>query len=174
MADQRALRGLLEWSLAAFHAGFLFAGVVALLYAGGGLGELLGSLNTLLGLGLYALFWASTWWTTRQATRGIAWGALRDPWAPLDHFWRVVVWAGVNGLLLFGAVFVVIVTNALATALAGRALLGAMTSFVFAVGVLGTAVAFAIGAVAGIVFLLLDSALLALANRLVPTPEISA
>jgi len=71
MADQPRLRALLTWSLAAFHAGFLFAGLIALAYSGGALGGLLGSLNTLLGLGLYGLFWLSTWWTTRRATRGM-------------------------------------------------------------------------------------------------------
>ena len=39
MADNMRVRGLLEWSLAAFHTAFLFAGLMALLYAGGNLGR---------------------------------------------------------------------------------------------------------------------------------------
>ena len=39
MAEQPRLRALLTWSLAAFHAACLFAGLIALAYAGGGLGS---------------------------------------------------------------------------------------------------------------------------------------
>jgi len=164
MPDQTWLRRTLTWSLASFHAAFLFAALIALLYAGGGLGGLLASLNTLLGLGLYALFLLNTWWTTGRATRGLDWVALADPWAPLDHFWRIVLWGGVNGLLLFLVLLAAIVGSSLLLLVSGRGQPVQLLPFVLTVGAVGSAVAFVAGALAGVFFALLDSALLVLAG----------
>ena len=168
MPDHPRLRSLLEWSLAAFHAGFLFASLVALLYAGGGLGQLLGSLNTLSGVALYAAFWLGTWWTTRRAARGLDWSALDRPVALVGRLGRLALWGGINGLLLFAVVFAVIVGNTLLLVMTGNARIVDMTSFAVTVGAVGAVVAFVIGAVAGVLFAVVDGVLLALAGWLVP------
>jgi hypothetical protein len=172
MPDQSRVRGLLEWSLAAFHAAILLTTSVLLLYSGGALGPLLAGLNTGLGLGLYGLLWLTTLWTTRQALRGIPWDALEQPRAMLGRLGRITLWGGANGGLFFLALAVtVIVPNLLAASLAGGAFgADALPALLFA-GTIGTAVAFAAGAVAAVAFALLDGVLLALARWLAPEPR---
>jgi len=80
----------------------------------------------------------------------------------------VVLWGGVNGLLLFLAVLALIAGNSLIAALAGQARLGEILSFVVSFGALGSLVALLAGMVVGVFFALLDSALLALAGWLAP------
>jgi hypothetical protein len=168
MPEHPRLRALLDWSLAAFHAGFLFAVLIALVYAGGGLGNLLSGLNTWLGLGLYAVFWATTWWTTRRAARGFAWSALDRPAALAGRLWRVALWGGLNGVLFFLIVLGLIVGNVLALVLVGRAQASEILSFVVFGGAIGAAVSFVAGVVVALLFALLDGALLALARWLAP------
>lgn len=168
MPEHPRLRGLMEWSLAAFHAGFLVAGLVALLYATGGLGELLGGLNTLLGLGLFGVFWLTTWWTTRRAARGVAWVALERPVALAGLVWRVAVWAGVNGVLFVLALLGFVGVYALATILAGRGSAGDTLSVFAFSGAIALAVAFVAGAVVGLLFALIDGALLVVARWVAP------
>jgi hypothetical protein len=171
MPDSIRLRRLLEWSLAAFHAGFLFAALITVLYAGGSLGSLLGSLNTFLGIGLYAIFWLSTWWTTRRATSRLALVAVNAPLTPLAHLGTVMLWAAVNGLVLFLTIVFLIVANTLLLTFTGQAQLGDVLGFAVTVLAVGAVVSAIIGAVAGLLFALLDSLLLALARWLVPAPS---
>jgi hypothetical protein len=54
------------WTFAAFHAALLTAVGVTALHAAGALGDLLGGLSTGLGLFLYGLLWATTYWSNRR------------------------------------------------------------------------------------------------------------
>ena len=168
MAENVRGRGLLEWSLAAFHTAFLFAGLLALLYAGGNLGTLLASLNTLLGLGLFSVLWFLTWWSTRRAARGIEWTALERPSVLARRLGRVALWGGVNGALFFAVLLSLIVANAAAAIVQGRASAGDFVAVIAFEGGAGSAAAFIIGAVVALLFLLIDGALLGLARWLVP------
>ena len=55
---------LLTWALGAFHTAVFVLAAVSLAFEGGGLGNLLGGLNTPVGSGVYALLWLTTWWFT--------------------------------------------------------------------------------------------------------------
>jgi hypothetical protein len=163
-------RALLTWSLAAFHAALLLTAVIALLYSRGGLGSLLGSLNTALGLGLYALLWLTTWWTTRRALAGLPWSTLGQPLLLLGRLGRIALWGAANGGLFFLALLALIVTNGLLTIAAGARFAPDVLPGLLAVSLAGAAVAAALGAVLAALFVLLDAALLALARRLAPDP----
>jgi hypothetical protein len=168
MAENTRIRGLLEWGLAAFHTAFLFAGLLALLYAGGNLGALLASLNTLLGLGLFGVLWFFTWWSTRRAARGIDLTALERTSVLARRLGRVVLWGGVNGALFFAVLLALIVINASAAIVQGHAFAGDFLPVIAFGGVAGSAAAFIIGAIAALLFALVDGALLTLARWLVP------
>jgi hypothetical protein len=168
MAENMRMRGLVEWSLAAFHTAFLFAGLLALLYASGNLGALLASLNTLLGLGLFSVLWFLTWWSTRRAARGIEWTALERPSVLAHRLGRVAVWGGVNGALFFAALLSLIVANAAVAIVQGRAFAGDFVPVIAFGGSVGSAAAFIIRAVVAMLFALIDGALLRLARWLVP------
>ena len=168
MAENIRVRGLLEWSLAAFHTAFLFAGLMALLYAGGNLGALLASLNTVLGLGLFSVLWFLTWWSTRRATRGIEWTALEHSTALARRVGRVALWGGVNGALFFAVLLSLIIANAAVAIVQEHAFVGDLVALVAFDGGVGMVAAFIIGAIVALLFALIDGALLRLARWLVP------
>ena len=62
--------GLVEWSLATFHASAFVLAIVFFLYSRDALGPALGGLNTLLGLALFVALWATTYLTTCRALEG--------------------------------------------------------------------------------------------------------
>ena len=169
MPEPARLRGLLEWALAAFHAGFLLTALVALVYATGNLGAILGGLSTLVGLGVFGLLWFTTWWTTRRATRGVDWAALERPAALAGQLWRVGLWGGLNGVLFVLALLAFIGVNALALILAERASAADSLSVLVFGGGIALAVAFVAGAVIGVLFALLDGTFLVVARWLAPT-----
>lgn len=148
-----------EWALATFHTTVFVTTALTILYVGGGLGDLLASLNTLLGLAAFGGFWLVTWWTTRQAVRGISWAGLD---APLP-FRRIVTygaqWGGINGVLIFLAILVVVVTFLLVTE---PAELVNVALFLALAALVASLVSFIVGAVVGLLLALVDSALLAL------------
>lgn len=168
MAENMRLRGLLEWSLAAFHTAFLFASLLALLYAGGNLGALLASLNTLLGLGLFGALWFLTWWSTRRAARGIEWSALERSTELARRVGHVALWGGVNGALFFAVLFSLIVATTVVAIVQGRAFAGDSVPAIAFSGGIGSAAAFIIGAVVAALFALIDGGLLRLARWLIP------
>jgi hypothetical protein len=98
---------MLEWALAAFHNAFFFAAAFALLYRAGGLGELLGSANTLIGIGAFGLIWGLTWWTTRRSLAGVDWLSLERPRQFLPILWRGMLWGGANGTVVFATAYAI-------------------------------------------------------------------
>ncbi len=149
---------LVALALATFHASALVLALVLAIYLGGELGSFLAGLNTLAGFALFLLLWLTTAYATRSALAGRGWFKRSE----LDEAFvlRGLRWGAVNGALFLA---VLVVAGAVGTALATGnvgALLG--------LGLLAIATPFAlvIGAVVGIFFATVDTALLALARRI--------
>jgi hypothetical protein len=154
--------------------------VLALLYAGGSLGSLLQGLNTELGFVLFGALWATNWFCTRRALRGL--GGLRPdaegrPKGLRRLRWlgsvlaQGFVWGGVSGVLfllcLLGVAIVSFVVSLPFAGLdAARAAPAAVAGFGIFLAV-GAVAAFIVGACVGAVFSVVDGALLALAERAV-------
>ncbi|MPZ14016.1 MAG: hypothetical protein GEU73_06265 [Chloroflexi bacterium] len=175
MADLPPGNRLLDWALGTFHAGLFVLTIVVALYRAGGLDDLLGGLNTLLGLAIYGLLWVVTEWTTRRALRGVEWRelAVRDPGELLS---RGLGWGGVTGVLLLLVPAVILVIVAVPVQIAGMARMGldrgprilveALQFLFVGAGALLIAfsVAFIVGAIVGAVFALVDALVLAAAR----------
>lgn len=160
---------LLAWALAAFHNGFFFAATFALLYRSGRLADLLGSLNTLLGIAVFAALWALTWWTTRRALAGVDWLALERPRQLLPIAGRGLLWGGVNGLLFFLAALLVggvsaLVLASLQPSNASEALT-ILPGLIF-VGAAGSIVSFGLGAAVGLALGLTDLVIVLMAQAI--------
>lgn len=143
---------LSAWALASFHAAVLLVVPLALAYAVApvAVGDLLGGLDTLLGVALYLVLWGSTWWSNR---RYLAACDFRDARRTLSSGAR---WGAVTGLPLLGClvVAVFVVTN------------GVFAAIVLVVGAL---VAPLVGAVVGVLFAGVDVALDRVAASIVST-----
>ncbi|WP_137287078.1 hypothetical protein [Halorussus salinisoli] len=160
---------LVVWALASFHTATLVAVLVTAFYLAGTLGDLLGGLDTLFGLGLYLVLWAGTWWTTRRVLRAVADATSETDTASETGTSALAVvgvggkWGGVNGVLFFWVLFVGFV--ALNASLEIDAV-----AFLFVAGGIGTLLALGIGAIVGVVFAVLDLALFRAARGLAPAP----
>jgi len=156
MRTHRAdLDGLLAFALATFHASLFLLAFLLFLYWQDVLRHVLPGLNTLLGLVLFMVLWACTWYTTRRA--------LRDLEADDALLGRAARWGGVNGVLFL---LTLAAGQLVATVvLAPQALPGALLFSAF-LAVVGSIVAFGIGGVVGLVLASIDLALLAVARRL--------
>ena len=78
-ADGRDVDTLLVWALASFHAAAFLVVPLALAHAIApeAVGDLLGGLDTLVGIALYLVLWGSTWLSNR---RYVAATDFADPW----------------------------------------------------------------------------------------------
>lgn len=148
---------LLPFILGAFHTTVFFLLLVIVLYLTGILGPLLDDLNTLIGFAAFALLWALTTWAGRKALLSLAGGQspqrlLKDlplPTGPVLA--QAAIWGGVTGVLFALAILIV---------------LAVMLGFeVIAVGVIYLAVAFVVGAFAGLLLALLDVLILSQVRR---------
>ncbi len=187
-----AERRLLVWGLGTFHAVSLVLLLLVLVYSAGGLGSALQGLSTALGFLLFGALWGTSWFCTGRAARRVAsvdltrgggvvrtggaadsMAASRRPWVagPVWVLAQGLLWGGVNGVL-FLLCLVSVAAVSLAASSPGRfggtsgtgVELGAVFyGFAFAFG-LGGVVAFIVGALAGLVFALVDCLLLALAS----------
>lgn len=170
---------LLDLALATFHTTLFFALLIFIGYVSGALGNLLASLNTFIGLALYALLWATTWWTTRRARQGLNWNSLADSLVTSKLIVKSLLWGGLNGLLVFLVLFafylVKFVGLALFSDLAGFAVQGPPALVAGAFQIIaysllalaaGSTFAFVIGGLVGLVFAVLDRIMIALARRI--------
>ncbi|MGH2377902.1 MAG: hypothetical protein ACRDGT_05445 [Candidatus Limnocylindria bacterium] len=149
------LDALLVWALATFHAALFMLVALLFLYWQDVLRNVLPNLNTAVGLGLFVLLWAITWWTTSRAV-GETEGDNRLVSA-------AALWGGLNGVLfLLVAGGGVAIVGAVTTG-TGSLEAAAFTTIFLGIGSL---FAFVIGAVVGTVFGWIDLALLRLARRL--------
>ncbi len=151
------------FALGTFHAGTLVVVGVLLAYRNGGV-ESLGDLNTVLGLGLFALLWAAS-------VAGTEW-ALRDVRVhTLDVALRRGIAGGVRSALLVLVVVIVFVVASVPFGLTdegGLAGLGNMLVVALYIvgvyGVLGGVVAAVVGGAIGFVFAVIDWLVLCLAG----------
>lgn len=174
MQASRSAR-LLVWGLSTFHTALFFAVFVAVLYLNGGLGNLLASLNTLIGSAVYALLWFTTWLTTRGAWRALNWRAFDEPLDVLRLLGTATIFGGVNGMLFLSCLAVVAIPVALAAVAvqavqSGRPeqaaqLIPASILLVFALAI-AEGVAFVLGAFVGLLFAVVDGLLIAGAGKI--------
>ncbi len=152
---------LVTWALATFHATLFVVASVLFAYTRGGLGSLLANLNTLVGLGLFAALWATTFLTTQRALEGIDVLGTMDDRAFVRRVFR---WGAANGMAFLAVLAVVFLVGSLAAIPAGSGpgfLLFAAFAAPFAL-VVSAAVGGAVGAVLGVI----DLGLVRLARRL--------
>lgn len=153
---------LIEWSFAAFHTAFFVLVAFTLLYASGNAANVLGALSTLIGVGVFAILWLTTWWCTRCAVV-----ELKDEgqfFIPTlgDLLGVGAKWGAVNGLLFFLSLFGVIALVGLGlSTLAGNFFSGLV--FLGIAGCIGAPIALFLGALFGIVFALIDASIARLA-----------
>jgi len=153
------------WALGTFHTSVVGIALLLLVYPGGGLPAALGGLGTITGLALFVALWTTTVYSTDRAVRGVRLiGA--DRAASGAFYGRALRWGAANGVLFFIALVVIVVTNAVVTAPPGApsVQIGAILPFAALELGLGTLVAFAIGASAGLVLATLDLAALRIAR----------
>ncbi len=155
---------LLEWSLGAFHTSLFFWLFTIILYLTGVLGNLLASLNTLVGVIVFVFLWATTWFSTRLVVRQVVstgdWSARKIPLGRTLAL--AMLGGGINGLVFF-AVPLLLAAIVIAVAVIASRSLTDVGSLLFAFGssaIIGSALAFFIGAIFGLVFAFLDLLLL--------------
>ena len=156
MAEGRHREGelLVVFALGTFHAAALIAALVLVLYASGGLASLLSGLSTIAGLALFGALWLTTLWTTNRTLRGAITVA---PWTsvPLDVMIPRAAWrGGVNGVLFLGCVGVILIISSAFNEDLGLLGLGTLI-----LATVGSAFAFVVGLVVGLLFAAVDLAL---------------
>jgi hypothetical protein len=169
--------GVLVWGLATFHASTFVLVAVLLIYRGGGLGQALEGLNTLLGLALFVALWTTTYVATRNALRGLG---IAMPSAIDDVAFtrRAIRWGALNGLMFLGVLVLVVPGGYALTHLGdiAQALTGptVLQSAAFVAGglVIASALALVIGAIVGLLFSGIDLILLGLATRIVTSQRV--
>ncbi len=154
--QQPDLDRLVVWALATFHASLFMLVALLFLHWQDVLRNILPTLNTAVGLGLFVLLWAITWWTTRRAV-----AVMEDD---SDIVRRAARWGGVNGVLFLAIAIALGAVGLAVTEPSARSfqLLGGVAFFL----TVGSLFAFAIGAVVGSVLGLIDLALLRVARGL--------
>lgn len=160
---ERATTLALWWVLGTFHSATLVALLVRFAYPGGGLQFPLSSLNTLAGLALYLVLWATTLFTTKRALAGLDW--LSDRPTEMGAFYgRALRWGAANGLVFFVVIGIAQFVNVVA---AGGALtIQAVMFGTLFVASFGSAVASVIGGLIGVALGALDIAALRVARSL--------
>ncbi len=164
MANSTSSTRLIEWSLGAFHTSLFFWLFVVVLYLTGTLGNLLASLNTIVGMIVFVFLWVITWFWTRLVVWQIVdtadWGATKIPLG--KALVLAILGGGVNGLFFFLISLFVAAIIAVMAVIASRSLtdvpaLLVLFGYSFTIG---SALSFVIGAVFGFLFALLDLLLL--------------
>jgi hypothetical protein len=145
---------LVVFALGTFHAAALIVALVLVLYAAGGLAPLLSSLSTIAGLALFSALWLTTVWSTHRTLRGAFTVA---PWTsvPLSTMIPRAAWrGGVNGVAFLACLGLIL---AISSAFNGDV---GVVGFGFAIfATIGAAFAFVVGLVLGLVFAVVDLAL---------------
>lgn len=146
---------IVGWALAAFHSTTLVVMLVTLLYLWAPVGELLAGLQTVVGLALYLVLWATTLWTNKhwpRDTRLTIDGTAINSSSFLRTSFK---WGGVTGSVFFIAlVILAVAAQTVPTSL-----------FPLVIVLIGVIVAFVIGGITGCIFAFTDLALLRIARR---------
>jgi hypothetical protein len=152
---------LVTWSLATFHATVFVLVIVLFGYSGGGLGGALGGLNTFVGLGLFLALWATTYFTTSRALRGLDLiGSGRDRGT---YPRRAVRWGAANGISFLAILGIVAILTAISNTRPGQVTSGILFPALLILPI-ALAVSAVVGGVIGGFFGIVDLALFALAG----------
>ena len=157
LAGTAAGQRLVTWTVATANTTLFVLAILLLAYASGGLSDVLPTLNTAVGVGVFLYLWTLVYATTRWLFERI------DPTANSAR--RLVVWAAAAGAVDGIAFLVGVVLGfGIPTALT--------TSFellsVALIALVGTPVAAAVGALVGITATVVNLGLFRLAGRVTP------
>jgi hypothetical protein len=136
-------------AFATFHAASFVVAIALAAHLGGSLRSSLARLDTVSGFAFFIVFWILTALTTRGDLRRIG-PDVDEPFAPAIVVSTIVAggWNGVGVFVIFGVMMFI---------RAGLALLPALVL----VAVIGSLLAFTVGAIAGFLYGLVDAALVA-------------
>ena len=151
---------LVTWSLATFHATVFVLVIVLFAYSGGGLGGALSGLNTFVGLGLFGVLWATTYFATAQALRGID---LNAPDDRRGYVWRAFRWGAANGMSFLAVLGIVAIVTAIGSTRPGQVASGILVPALF-IAPIALIVSAAVGGAVGALFGMIDLGLFALAD----------
>jgi hypothetical protein len=152
---------LLTWSLTTFHTTVFVLVIVLLAYSGGGLGQALSGLNTFAGLGLFVALWATTYVTTVRALAGLDLiGSARDRGG---YGRRAFRWGAANGMSFLAVLGIVAYVAAVANTRPGQVGSGILLPALF-IAPIALVVSAGVGGVVGVLFGIIDLALLSLAG----------
>lgn len=170
MDDVTRRMRLLAWAMATFHTVFFFLLFVILVYLSGNLGQLLSSLNTLVGVAIFVLLWLTTAFCTGHVVQSVEPAALEHPFASFNVIKRVMVksafWGGVNGFIfLIGLLLIlaIVLLTAIIPVLFSPEVIGLVASVGFFTSI-ASVIALILGGVVGIVFSMLDFVILGIAS----------
>jgi len=152
---------LVTWSLATFHATAFVLAIVLFAYSRGALGAGLSGLNTFVGLGLFVALWATTYFTTSRALRGLDLiGSARDRDGYVRRTFR---WGAANGMSFLVILGIVAIGSAIENTQPGQ--VGAGILFpALVIAPVALAVSAAVGGAVGALFGIVDLALFSLAG----------
>jgi hypothetical protein len=151
---------LVTWSLATFHTTVFVLAIVLVAYSRGALGPGLSGLNTFVGLGLFVALWATTYFTTARALRGLDLiGSARDSGG---YGRRAFRWGAANGMSFLGVLGIVALVAAVANTRPGQ--LGPILLPALFIAPIALVVSAAVGGAVGVLFGIIDLGLFALAR----------
>jgi len=152
---------LVTWSLATFHATAFVLAIVLLAYSRDALGAGLSGLNTFAGLGLFVALWATTYFTTSRALRGLDLiGSARDR---DGYVWRTFRWGAANGMSFLVILGIVAIGTAIANTQPGQVGTGILFP-ALVIAPIALVVSAAVGGVVGALFGVVDLGLFSLAG----------
>ena len=152
---------LVTWSLATFHATAFVLAIVLFAYSRDALGAGLSGLNTFVGLGLFVALWATTYFTTSRALRGLDLiGSARDR---DGYVWRTFRWGAANGMSFLVILGIVAIGTAIANTQPGQVGPGILFP-ALVIAPIALVVSAAVGGVVGGLFGVVDLALFSLAG----------
>ena len=152
---------LVTWSLATFHTTTFVLAIVLVAYSRDGLGAALGGLNTFVGLGLFLALWATTYFATSRALRGLDLLASADDRA--RYSLRTLRWGAANGMAFLAVLGIVAIVTAIGNTRPDQVVSGILVPTLF-IAPIALVVAAAVGAVVGAFFGTVDRGLFAIAG----------
>ncbi len=152
---------LVTWSLATFHATAFVLAIVLFAYSRDALGAGLSGLNTFVGLGLFVALWATTYFTTSRALKGLDLiGSARDRDGYVRRTFR---WGAANGMSFLVILGIVAIGTAIANTQPGQVVAGILFPALF-IAPIALIVSAAVGGAVGALFGVVDLALFSLAG----------
>ena len=164
--------GVLAWALGTFHACVVGLLLLLLIFPGGGLGPLLGGLDTTTGLVIFIALWATSVWTARRALSGGDLPSTAPGWRRA-FIRRALRWGAATGILFLIALGAIFLGRTLIVAPGTLDVVGVIGFGALAGGV-GLIFASVIGGVLGVVLGGLDLLAVAVAGKVAGSATASA